>query len=114
MDKGVLYSKPRNLVRIMNEYFIGKVKSLRENIPESCDNQAVSVQKMMENKNCIFKLRCVHPDEVLKIISNLKSTESCGTDNIDSKVIKIAKFELTPVITHIVNLSVQSSTFPQA
>ena len=105
MHKGVLYSKPKDLVRIMNEYFISKVKVLRVNIPESCDNQVVSVQKMMKKKNCTFKLWSVHGDEVLKVISNLKYTESCGTDNIDSKVIKIARFELTPVNSHCKSIS---------
>ena len=49
---------------------------------------------------------------ILKIISNLKSTQSCGLDNIDSKTIKLVKNELTPVITHIINLSIQQNIFP--
>ena len=113
MDKGILVSKPRILAKIMNEFFINKVKLLRSKIPESLGNPISLVEKIMENRNCSFKLRCVHPDEVLDIISNLKPTQSCGIDNIDSKVIKIAKYELTPVVTHIINLSIQSSMFPQ-
>jgi hypothetical protein len=54
----------------------------------------------------------------LKIITTLKNTKSCGTDNIDSYVIKLAKHELLPAITHIINLSItmeacQSSTITQ-
>ena len=67
----------------------------------------------MENKNCTFNLEAVHPDTVLKIITSLKNTKSCGTDNIDSYVIKLAKHELLPAITHIINLSISKKCFPE-
>ena len=66
----------------------------------------------MTNRTCSFGLQAVHPDEVLKIISRLKSTKSCGLDIVDSFVIKLGKYELIPVITHIVNLSISQRTFP--
>ena len=33
---------------------------------------------------------------------------------IDSKIIKLAKHQLVPVITHIVNLSTKSQKFPES
>ena len=68
----------------------------------------------MSGRNCSFKLKAVHPDEVLKIITNLKNSKTCGLDNIDSYVIKLAAHELTQAITHIVNLSISQSYFPSA
>ena len=68
----------------------------------------------MENRTCSFALQPVHPDTVEKIISSLKSTKSCGLDNIDSYIIKLAKDELVPAITHILNLSINQMTFPAA
>ena len=59
-----------------------------------------------------FSLKAVHPDEVAKVIKNLKSTKSCGLDDIDSYVLKLACDQLTPAITHIVNLSIQQGCFP--
>ena len=67
----------------------------------------------MENKMCKLELQPVHPDNVMKIISSLKNTKSCGIDDIDSSIIKLAKNELVPAITHIVNLSITSGKFPQ-
>ena len=67
----------------------------------------------MENKICKFNLQPVHPDNVLEIISSLKNTKSCGIDNIDSYILKLAKYELVPSITHIVNLSITQGNFPQ-
>ena len=43
----------------------------------------------------------------------MKNTKTVGTDNIDSFIIKLAKEELAPAITHIVNLSISSRKFPR-
>ena len=67
----------------------------------------------MSNRTCSLSLKACHPDEILEIINNLKSTKSCGLDNIDSYIIKLAKHELLPAITHIVNLSIEERKFPQ-
>ena len=109
---GSIISKPSELAKTMNRFFIEKVRNLRQNLPGSSGNPLDPVRKLMKNRKCSFQLRCVHPDEVLKLIENVKSTKSCGTDNIDSYVIKLAKHELVPVITHIINLSIQLKKFP--
>ena len=111
---GELKSKPRDLSKCMNEFFVNKVRNLRENIPACLKNPLERVQGLMSGRNCSFKLKAVHPDEVLKIITNLKNSKTCGLDNIDSFVIKLAAHELTPAITHIVNLSISQSYFPSA
>ena len=95
-----------------NNYFVTKVRNLRNNLPASRGNPLSKDDELMRNRSCNFKFRAVHPDEISKIISNLKTTISCGLDDIDSYVIKLAKEELTPAITHIVNLSLQTETFP--
>ena len=98
----------------MNEFFVNKVENLRSKLPKTVSDPSFSVKTLMEKKSCTFQFRPVYPDEVLKIISNFKSSHSCGVDNIDSMVIKLAKHELTPVITHIINLSIQLCKFPKA
>lgn len=44
----------------------------------------------------------------------MKTTSSCGLDNINSYVLKLAIDELVPVITHIINLSICQRKFPKA
>ena len=70
-------------------------------------------RRIMSGLSSSFSLRSVLPDEIIKIIDGMKSTRSCGQDNIDTYVIKLAKEELTPVITHLVNLSITSNVFPK-
>ena len=66
----------------------------------------------MKNRSCTFKLNPVHPDEIHKIFSRLKSSSSCGVDELGSCVLKLVKNEITPVLTHIVNLSISNYSFP--
>ena len=112
IQNGNIVTKPSSLAKIMNEYFVSKVKQLRENLPDVPGNPLNLVKNLMKNRSCSFTFKPSHPDEVLKLITNLKATKSCGVDNIDAYVIKLAKHELLPVITHIVNLSLSNQVFP--
>ena len=66
----------------------------------------------MEKRTCKFELKTVHPDVISEVLKNMKSSKSCGIDFIDSFVLKLACDELTPGITHIVNLSIKCEHFP--
>ena len=91
------------LAGIMNEFFVSKVRNLRENLPNIPGNPLPKVSSLMQDRSCSFNFRPVSPDEVSEIISNLKSSRSCGIDDIDTYVIKLARDELVPVLTHIIN-----------
>ena len=66
----------------------------------------------MKNRACSLELTAVHPDLVLEVLSNMKTSSSCGIDEIGSSVLKLVKTEITPVLTHIINLSISQQTFP--
>ena len=87
---GELKSKPKDLSKCMNEFFINKVRNLRANIPACRKDPFERLQSLMANRNCVFSFKAVHPDEVKKVIDNLKNSKTCGVDNIDSFVIKLA------------------------
>ena len=112
VQTGEMFSKPSKLANIMNTFFIQKVRDLRNNLPQSPGDPLELARNLMSRNHSKFSLKPVPPDDISKIISNMKSTKSCGKDNIDTYVIKLAKEELTPVITHIVNLSISTKTFP--
>ena len=113
LHDGALHSKPSELANIMNNFFINKIRNLRMNLPNSNLNPVDLVRSLMYRRTCNFNIRPVHPDEISKIIGRMKSSKSCGVDTIDSYIIKLAKNELTPVITHLVNLSIMNKIFPK-
>ena len=67
----------------------------------------------MQGRRCSFTLAAVHPDEVGKIVAELKNSSAFGLDNIDTFAVKLIKTEIVPALTHIINLSISSQKFPQ-
>ena len=110
---GVMISKPYEIAQAMNTFFVTKVENIVKSLPVTNYDPFRLVKNIMKNKVCSFELAPVHPDQIDKIISNLKNSKSCGLDTIDCSVIKLAKKELVPAITHIVNLSFSHGTFPK-
>ena len=111
---GELKNKPGDLARCMNEFFINKIRTLKSRIPPSTENPIARLQNLMRHRRCSFSLNPVYPDEIKTIIGKLKNTKTCGIDNIDAYAIKMASVQLTPAITHIVNLSITEGYFPAA
>ena len=109
---GELKNKPSDLADGMNDFFVTKVQNLRKDIPPCRNNPYDRVSQLMSNRNCSFRLQCVHPDVISEIIRNVKSSKTCGLDNIDSHVLKLVSEKITPVISHIVNLSIEKKCFP--
>ena len=51
-------------------------------------------------------------EEVIKIITSLNNSSATGIDYIDAQTIKLVKHEIVRPLTHIINLSIETSTFP--
>ena len=112
MFDGTIFTKPCDLARIMNNFFTSKVRNLRDKLLPSSGDPLLLVRKLMRHRTCSLNLKPVHPDQVLENIFKLKSSSSCGIDDIGSNIIKLVKREITPAVTHIVNLSLSQQTFP--
>ena len=100
---GTLHSKQSELAKIMNNYFIDKNQNIRMNLPNSNLNPVDLVKSLMHNRTCTFNIQPVHPDEISNIINKMKYSKLCGIDTIDSSIIKLAKNDRSPAITHLLN-----------
>ena len=107
-----MFSKPADLTRIMNEHFVGKIEKHVSSLDPPQGTPIEPIRKMMRGKTCSLELKPVHPDQVKQIIVNMKASSSCGLDSIDMRIIKLRLEQMLPVITHIINLSISTETFP--
>ena len=48
----------------------------------------------------------------LKVIQGLRNSSATGADYIDTRTVKVAAKQIAPALTHIINLSISTSTFP--
>ena len=109
---GQTIRSPADLADTMNSFFINKIQTLRENIPEGHQDPLAQLREVMRDRDCQFTLRPVKPEEVLKIVQGLKNSKSTGLDNIDTYIIKLVAKEILPALTNVINLSIRDSSFP--
>ena len=96
----------------MNKFFVSKVANIVKELPPQKNNPCDMLEMLLRNRTSELSLNAVHPDKVLEIISNLKNSKSVGLDYIDTYIIKLIKNEILAAVTHIINLSIQTSKFP--
>ena len=109
---GEIVTRPASLASSMNKFFIDKVKSLRQNIPQVARDPLIEMKQAMQHRECKFKLNPVSTPEVSKLIHGLKTSSATGMDYIDTNTVKIAVDQLAPILAFIINLSIQTLTFP--
>ena len=109
---GRLVTSPQGLADTMNDFFTEKVRNLRRNLPQGVNDSLEHLKKLMTTRTCNFTLKPVHPDTVLKIVTDLKNSKSTGLDNIDVWTLKLIIEDVLPALTHIINLSLTTLIFP--
>ena len=110
--EGRMVTSPSGLASAMNKFFLDKVKKLRNGIPLPTSDPLSKFKEAMRGRECSFSIKPVQEDQILKIIKGLKNSSATGVDYIDTRTIKLIAELITPVLTYIINLSIQSSTFP--
>ena len=59
-----------------------------------------------------FSIRTVSPEQINRIILELRNSKSSGLDNLDTFIIKLIRPYIIPAVTHIVNTSISTQQFP--
>lgn len=114
-SEGAFITKPLDIANYFNDYFMGKVSTLRQGMPtSSCESSYLCIKKqIMKDKNCTFELRKVSIDEVEKLLLSINIEKPPGIDNLDGKLLKIIANHIAAPICHIFNLSFECNVCPQ-
>ena len=96
----------------MNRFFLDKIKKLRERIPQVVSDPLGKLKEAMRNRASRFCLQQVKEEDIVKIIKNLKNSSASEVYYIDTRTIKLVADIIAPSLTHIINLSILTSTFP--
>ena len=70
------------------------------------------LKQVLEGNQASFSTQAITPDQVEKIISQLKNSKSSGMDNLDTYILKLTKKAIVPSVCHILNLSLATNRFP--
>lgn len=78
-----------------------------------CPKLATGATPIKTQRNNTMFLHPVTEEEVFNAIKNLKNTSSVGDDEIPTKLIKSIASHITGPLSHIINITFQTGTFPK-
>ena len=110
---GKLITKAANIASEMNEYFIQKVRLIRDGIGYVPNNLSKCLLSM-QGKRCSLGLSQVNASKVNKLLKGLKNSKSTSVDGLDNFCIKISADIIAPVLHHIITLSINQNRFPES
>lgn len=102
-------TEQKDICNAFCEYFTNVGPDFARKITKSKYNH----RHYMRNRNVqSMYMNPTDPEEILQILSNLKSKSSSGPDNISSKLLKQLRLEVKMPICVLINKSIVSGTFP--
>ena len=108
---GNLVRKSSLIAHEMNNYFLNKVKLIRDGIG-SLPTNFMKCQQIMKNKSCKLWLNHISKGKILHLLKGLKNTKSSSIDGLDNFCVKIAADVIVDPVHHIVALSLMQCKFP--
>ena len=112
LHQGNLETSPGKLADIQNNYYIEKVRTIRRNMQDKGRDPLEVLRMRLVGNSTTFSWKPISPDQVDRIIRELKNSKASGIDNIDTYILKITRPFIVPSVCHILNLSLQSNKFP--
>ena len=103
-------SSDKELANDFNQFFKEKIDKIRRTFND-CNESTFDFDKSFMGET-LHSFSFVNEDQMKKIIMSSKP-KSCSLDPVPSPIIKECVDELTPVICRIINLSLETATFPQ-
>ncbi len=110
------YNDPLALANDFGEFFAHKIETIQQKIDDICDNESIAPLEEMIHVDLSVKFDQFHSlseDDVRKMISK-SASKSCKLDPAPTWIIKQCLDLLLPVITLMINLSLQLGYFPDA
>ena len=109
---GMFLCKPADIAKKMNEYFLNEVENLTASISNPNIDPCFYIPSNSASYN--FSISCVNSQELLNILKSLKRSKSTGLDYIDNFTLFLARYYIFLPLTHLLNLCILKSSFPNS
>lgn len=107
-DGGITRDKTE-MVNVFNNYF----SSIGKNLASKIAGVNHSYKKYLNNSiSSSFFMKPVSISEVYNTIRSLKNISAAGSDNLNTKILKLSAQFISAPLSHIINLSFQVGHFP--
>ena len=109
-DQGRIITESQNIANMMNEFFSNVGPKLANKIP-AVDKEPVTMIRRNRLLQSFF-MQPVQEFEVLRRLQKLKANKSSGPDQLHPRLLKDIATWITPPLTHIINMSIQTGKVP--
>ena len=109
--KITLYTKARDLAKIMNEFFISKVQKIVKGL-KNLPTDLSGCRNMMMGKKISLSMKFVTVKKVRKLLGSLKNKTSTSVDQLDNFAVKVAADYIAGPLHHVITLSIMQQKFP--
>ena len=109
-DKGNVTTKPEEIACVLNEHFASVGYKVAQNIPAP-----PSHIKITKPNSCNFNSIFLSPStnaEVCSIIDRIKNKKAKRYIDVETKFIKYGKLIISPIISNLFNLCIETGIFP--
>ena len=109
-DKGNVTTKPEEIACVLNEHFASVGYKMTQDI-----TAPPSHIKMTKPNSCNFNSIFLFPStnaEVCSIIDRLKTKKAQRYTDVETKFIKYGKLVISPIISNLFNLCIETGVFP--
>ena len=110
-DNGKLVTKASEIATEMNNFFMEKVRLIREGI-SFIPNRFIKCLEIMQNKTCKLSMKHVSISKVNKLLKKLKNSKSTSIDELDNFCVKVAADVIAEPLHHIITQSILQQKFP--
>ena len=112
---GVFLTKPVDIANYFNNFFITKIKNIRDRMSpiNSGLSQTIIRNKIMKGKECNFEFKEITIEEMEKLLMSVRSDKPCGVDHLDGRLIGLAANFIKLPLCHIFNLCIGTGVYPQ-
>ena len=109
---GKTCSDQNEIVDTFNDFFINVAEKLKDPIPNSDFEDLKCFVDDKVQSDVFFNIPNIPIANVNKMLRNLDITKSTGLDNIGPRLLKLSAHSIAPIITFMINHSLNTSTFP--
>ena len=113
-ENNKLITNQKEISKVFNDFFINVADSIGQGISFDSTTHP-SIYKIKENNTDekSFNFSMIDEGQISKHIDKLHVKKATGVDKISSKIIKLGKPALQSPLTDLINLTIQTSTFPE-
>ena len=113
INDGKEVTSPKKLCTIFNDFFIHKIETIQSKFNPNDDEQMQILEKLIDKPTSTLELESITVDEMYKAINRMKTSTSCGFDQISSKTIKLIPEMTSLWLTHLLNNMLRTGIFPK-